>query len=243
MDKYIFGTNDPEVIFDNGVGEWGSVTPRRSEAENADYFIMEVRRELIGSWLNKFFAPDAVENLEHYLENTGELLEFNEKAFMDSSYCKEIYDNEVQDAKNFCKQLKPDATYNITSAYARHGDMSNIDFISRLEPGNINIFYSLGGFAYWGKASVNVSSLEKDDVLYIMDFTFILKDRYNWNLRQGVIINDKTWSDVNFGYLNLYGMARDFDIAGVYTHKYVWRKNEIIHPDKHLYPIPLRDYW
>lgn len=237
MDMYKLGFNDPEVKFDDGVGNWNSVAPSNDDMKRAEYFIIEVRRELINSWMSQFFAPDAVTNLEHYLENTGELLHFNEKAFMKSSYCKGLFDNEVCEAKNFCKKLKPGSHYKITSTYARLGDIPKHNKLSAYISGDLNIFYSLGGFRYWGKADVDIVLLDKDDILYSMDFTFILKDRYNWNLNDGVAINGTEWSDDKFGALNLYGYAHDFDIIGIYKHKYVWRKNEPPHPLTRPYPI------
>lgn len=249
MSIYKLGTTDPIVQFDKGAGPWNSITPLPSQVDKSNRFILLIHVKLIDNWLKRYFAPDAVKNLEHFLDNSGTTLEFSEDGFMNSTYCKRLYDNEVRDAKAFCETLSP-GRYEIVSASATLGDAEkkgNLSWFGRMRPGNQNIFYSLGGFRFWGKATVEISRLGKADIIYYMNFTFSLIDRYNWNwnpnsnVTQGTLVGDETWNDADFALLNLFGFAQDFDIKGAYTHKFIWRKNEYI--ERLHYPIPLRDYF
>jgi len=232
MPKYIQGVDAPKFIIDAGSGEWCTIKlPTREAIELKD----DLETWLISD-IVRWFRPDAVSHLEHYLGNTGNDYNLNMSDLMEKSeLLKKNYNDELALAKGYCETLDTGNHHIISS------EISSNDFINE---NNSNLFYAIGGYQYWGKGSVEITVIgevkkmhspamnNKPDRLrrrYDLNFSFTLFDRYNWNIEKknaGVDIGG-VWSitDISMGQLHKECLAREYNIWGVLEQRVVWEDN------------------
>lgn len=238
MSNYRIGVGDPVVKFDEGVGGWNTVNPDWQDIDQ----ISEVLNEDLLTPFKYRWAPDAYEHLVHYLAGTGTEISLNMGSFLSSTYCRRLYKNEKDEAKRFCESLSANVnqrkTFPITSSVAKLGDMGDAHI--KALPENLNLFYALGGFRYWGKGNVTIEPDGKNNFIYSLEFIFCVLDRYNWNPGQAARIFMSQYPDQKIGMLNLYGIAKDFDVRGEYKEFDKWPKPL---PDKRFYPLPFKEYF
>ena len=123
-----------------------------------------------------------------------------------------MYEDEINEAIAFvdtlttgCSEENP-AIYNITSGISSTGNFMNQD---------LNWFYAIGGFSYFGKGVVQVWIGDDGNKHFSLDFEFHIRDRYNWDTGAGVIgglVQDTFWQQ-----FHRQGYAREYNIIGTYS--------------------------
>lgn len=232
MPQYIQGVDDPTFKVDAGSGDWCTTSPPTREAIN-----LKDNLELLTSDVVRFFRPDAVSHLEHYLGNTGSDYSLNMADLIKKSeQLRKCYNDELEQAKRFCEELGA-GHHNITSSEVRRNDFA--------KENNSNLFYAIGGYQYWGKGSVEITVIRQGGPTYNssmgnyyasplcrydLNFVFILFDRYNWNIDQkdaGVRLGGLIpITDVSMGQLHKECLAREYNLWGIIKQRVTWEDKE-----------------
>lgn len=232
MPGYRQGVDDPKFIVDAGSGDWCMIKlPTREALELKDHLEWWLTSDFV-----RWFRPDAVSHLEHYLGNTGNDYNLNMPDLMKKSeLLKKNYNDELALAKTYCETLDTGHHY-ITSS-----EFSSSDFA---DENNSNLFYAMGGYQYWGKGSVKITVIGEGKKMhspaksnnpirprrrYDLNFSFKLFDRYNWNIEKknaGVVIGG-FWSlsDISMGQLHKECLAREYNVWGVLEQRVIWEDN------------------
>ncbi|NRF66891.1 hypothetical protein HLB44_07840 [Aquincola sp. S2] len=210
MPDYALGNAPPRAQSDIGSGPWCS------EQQTARFLLYKRALEaaLDTHALTLSPGPDAVRHMRHYLNNTGQDLPVDVAALMDrSAQLSKQYVSELADAQAFAQTL----------AVGRHHIHS-----TRLAQGyfrqsqDANLFFAIGGYSYWGQASVTVADDEQAGKRYEMDFSFEFFDRYNWDGGKQVTLAGVIITDAFMQNFHRQCYAREYDLRGTLTQRLRW---------------------
>ena len=210
MANYIKGTLDPKIKSDPGSGKWCS------DKQEAKYLVykraIEAALELrVGKTLA---GEDADKHLQHFFNNTGNDLRIDLKTMIDRvPSLKLFYEQELAEAKAFASNLSTGSHW-ITSSRLRSG------YARKSE--NSNWYYAVGGYAYWGKAKVNVINASTHKTVTV-NFEFKLFDRYNWDKGKKVTIGGQIVTDNFMQNFHRQCYAKEFNVKGSYLKKYTFK--------------------
>jgi hypothetical protein len=212
MPDYVLGSAAPHINPDPGSGQWCS-TP-----QTAKFLVYKraVEMAMDTHGVDITIGVDAVKHMRHYMNNTGSdyLLELPE-LMKKSVQFKQKYEDDLALAKIFVSKLS-DGEYALTSSKLGHG------YFYRSQ--DINLFYAIGGYSFWGQGKVHIST-HAGVTSYLLDFEFYFYDRYNWDGGKSVTIANIRITDEFMQKFHQQCYAKEFDVRGVFKKKISWSKN------------------
>lgn len=205
---------------DEGSGEWGVREPTDEDHETVDLVEMLI---LGGRLTGKGAASD---NLQHYIDNTGEDKPIDVDDMMDSV---PDFDNAVSERQQsigmeaIAQAQESGATGPVTFPV-------NTDWAGESASQSVSekYFYATGSFDYNLNGTVTAYPPETTggDWTYEVETTVNVRDRYNWDTGKGVSIDvpGPDWLPGHPGTINIpdtqmqglhqSGMAREYNIVG-----------------------------
>lgn len=210
MPDYALGHAPPRVQPDPGSGPWCG------EPQTAQFLVYKRALEaaLDTHGLTLFPGPDAVRHMRHYLNNTGQDLPVDVSALMArSAQLSRQYTDELAAAVAFAQTLV-EGRHHIRSTRLAQGYFRQSQ--------DANLFFAVGGYSYWGQASVTVESDPKSGKHYEMDFSFEFFDRYNWDGGKKVTIAGVVVTDAFMQNFHRQCYAREFDLRGTLQQRLRW---------------------
>jgi hypothetical protein len=216
LKDYKEGTGDPVYTPDAGAGAWGSVSATWKERGLKD----GIKAGLLAYFGKKY--PHAADMLNHYFSNTG----YDKVIPLDAMIrevpsAKSNFRGELAEAQRFAQTLD-----------AGHHEITSQQFSSGYDTKaeNADWFYAIGGYAYWGRGTLDVTCLGGGVKEYHLDFEYKMRDRYNWDSGKSVTISIPVWGTVKvndsfMGEFHREGYAKEYDVYGSYHQKIAWRSD------------------
>ncbi|WP_422960177.1 hypothetical protein [Undibacterium sp. Xuan67W] len=213
MPDYVIGKSAPRISPDPGSGQWCS------ETQTANFLVYKRALEMAMDThaVDVTIGVDAVKHMRHYMNNTGNdyMLDMAD-LLKKSSQLKQKYEADLALAKTFVKNLA-DGEYDITSQKLGHGYFYKSQ--------DINLFFAIGGYSFWGQGKVNISS-QKGITTYVLDFEFHFYDRYNWDGGKSVTIAGIQITDAFMQKFHRQCYAKEFDVRGLFKQTMSWTENK-----------------
>jgi hypothetical protein len=209
MTDYVLSTQAPAGGTDAGAGAWCSApqTAAMLLYKRGLQFALDTRS------LDLSIGPDAVAHMRHFLNNTGNDYALDMSALMaNSAQLRQRVDEEIVLAKAFAQSLVA-GRHHISSSRQAHGYFRQAE--------SSNLFFAIGGFAYWGQGVVQVPEDTRASRI-TLDFEFHFFDRYNWDSGKSVSIAGMTITDDFMQQFHRQCYAREFNIKGVSKHRVEW---------------------
>lgn len=205
--EYELGRGDPPRGHDAGSGRWNS-SPKEAGYIALGTAIVAVLPVAYGA-----IGDDATLHLIHYFGNQGSTYQIDlEGMVRDVSSAKELYEDEVAQAKEFVEMLAL-GRHDIRSRRAQNG--YNLPDESR------NWYYAIGGYSVWGSGTAVVSDVGGQRQ-FELDFQYSFFDRYNWDKGKSVEIGGITITDQFMGEFHRQGLAQEFDCVGSFKRRFAW---------------------
>lgn len=214
MPDYTSGIASPRLRPDPGSGPWCSLpqTARFLLYKRALETALDTRALFL------YPGPDAARHMQHYLRNTGQDLPVDVGALMArSAQLSRQYAAELAAAQSYAQTLPP-GRHAIASTRPAQGYFRQRD--------DADLFFAVGGYSYWGHASVTVLEHSPDDRRYDMDFEFEFYDRYNWDSGKQVVIAGITVTDAFMQNFHRQCYAREYDLRGSLSQRLHWRHGQ-----------------
>jgi hypothetical protein len=198
MPDYAFGSTSPDITPDEGSGSWCSAPMTAERIANKQL----LKGALYSGQLDKKFGPEAVHNLKHYLDKTGNTVVHDGMALLRRSVqLQMVFSAELQAAKQFCQIQAACTNAPICSTKAGWGAFT--------QEGDPHLFYAIGGFKYWGQGSVSITPVDAVARQIKLDFEFHLFDRYNWDSGKKIRVPSNEWIEKARGWYRNRNRAPD----------------------------------
>ncbi|MFD1812847.1 hypothetical protein [Rhodococcus gannanensis] len=198
----------PPPPTDAGQGEWGS-QPLYSRADDLLWANAAAKASLAADaagWTN------ASAHLDHYLDNSGEVLHINADTILRDVPDAAIRVNAIAES-----ELRRVAAESLAS---QHFDVP-VQFQSQwhefyvTESMDSNWYFAMGGMEFSSTGVVVVHRPgEGAEPSIAAEYKFHVFDRYNWDGEKSVDIAGVTITDARMGALHTAGLAREYDIVG-----------------------------
>jgi len=212
LKDYKIGKDDPEMESDPGAGEQGS--------EDWTLKMWILKQQILHSCRAvKYPMPNAVAHLRYYFGNSGGDYSIAlESMLRDVPSAKDLYEDELEMAKEFAEGLSIGGEHHITSGSASSGYNTKAE--------SKDWFYAVGGYRAWGKGKVEITCGENGKKKYELTFTYKFWDRYNWDKGKSVTIGPIRITDDFMGAFHRQGMAKEFTMKGSVTKTVEWEEGD-----------------
>jgi len=194
--------------------------------EQMDELHTYMQRFARAAWVK---MPLASKHLRHYFGGSGRTVELDVSAIVHGAgSARGVYSRELAQARKFCEML-PVGKHSIRS---RKPESTSFE-----KDQERNYFYAIGGYAYWGTGTVEITEVAGKKN-YDLEFRFVMKDYYNWNPNQGVDLpgvkfpsGRVLWPEIPvkdrlMDEFRRRGMAKEFHMKGSTTSKWSWTEGD-----------------
>jgi len=203
------GVKNVVITPDKGSGEWG--------VEKVTLKAIEFRTQLKAvAAAYKMVGKDASQNLNHYLDNTGDDLFIDLDRMVDEvPSAMRLWETVVGEAKQFAQSL-PEGEHTFVSDKPWNGYNTQKE--------NSNWYYASGGYSVWVKCFARITNVVPALKMrrYELDIEYVYYDRYNWDVGKQITFHGVNIYDADMGMLHRQGLAREFDMRGVMNSSFAW---------------------
>lgn len=213
------GSNDPIIRHDKGAGIWGAKA--RELQWSVLHSVMQRSDFLLGARVRT--GKDAVAHLEHYLRNTGNLLQVNLAGMIrEVQSAKQLLIRAIRDLMDYAWPF-PVGSWNLSSTRALHE-------YNRSQESS-NWFFAVGGYSAWIRGTLRVSE-SKGDTIFEFDGEYKFEDRYNWDGGKSVKMGSITITDEFMGEFHRQGLAKEFNMHGSVGLSFRWTSKSWPSPEQ-----------
>lgn len=210
MPDYRLGKEGPVVQADVGSGAWCSAP----QTANLLVYKRALEMTMDTGALSVSIGADAVKHMQHYMNNTGRDLNLDMPALLGkSAQLRDQMAAELESAKRFAESLPP-GEHEFNSSKLGHGYFRQS--VDR------NLFFAIGGYAYWGSGRVR-KTVTAQGLTLQLKFEFHFYDRYNWDGGKKVSIAGVTVTDEFMQQFHRQCYAREFDVKGTIAQDISWQ--------------------
>lgn len=215
--EYEIGSGDPPIGHDPGAGPWNS-TPTTVACIAEKQAIIQILPIALA-----YPGRHAVDQMEHYLGNTGRPFTIDLEAMVkDVPSAKTRFENEVAEAKAFVEML-PVGVYQIRSKQLEQGYNHKNE--------SADWFFAVGGYSTWGVGQATIRQTSSG-VECELNFEYRFYDRYNWDAGKSVTIAGIKITDQAMGEFHRQGLAQEYDVNGSLKRTFRWKKGAPIPPQQ-----------
>ena len=209
--KFRAGSGSITRAPDAGAGEYASKLWTWEKWRSREIF----KAQLFGAgWV---YGYDAANHLSHYFGNTGEELKVDAKRFFqECPGARRLFLKWLRSAFDYVNQL-PEGEHEFS--------LTGNDAAECKKEESVNWYYATGGFnAYFrGVAYVDERLTPSWRTLTL---TTQYYDRYNWDMGDSFVINNKETLESNMGEFHLMGLAKEYDLSGEFIESFSWRSGD-----------------
>lgn len=198
-------------VADAGAGDYASKLWTWEKWQSRELF----RAQLFGAgWV---YGHDAARHLSHYFGNTGEELNVDAKRFF----------QECPGAQRlFLKWLRSAFDYVESLPEGQHEfSLTGNDLGECKKDESINWYYATAGFNVYFRGLAYIDKRVTPG-WRTLTFTAQYYDRYNWDVGDSFVVNNKKTLESNMGEFHLMGLAKEYDLFGEYMENFTWRDGQ-----------------